>query len=118
MAIAGAFDAYERPGKRALRAAIINATMPPGLSNPIDAALGALDRPELSNCRKLGEVPCDFVRKRLGILYEANRQRCLVIRCAAFNVLEVCSSVETQAGTSSIEDMRPTLEAQFKGQSK
>lgn len=95
VAIKGALGADGAASPAALRAARINATFESGFINPIDHALRDLGDDDLAACRKLGEVPYDFVRKRLSILCEEEGHRRLITKGALPNVLDICVTAIT-----------------------
>lgn len=80
-----------------------NAALESGYENPIDAALKALPQYTTENVQKLGEVPYDFVRKRLSIALKNNHGNILVSKGAVPQVLSVCTNV--QLADQSIADI-------------
>jgi Mg2+-importing ATPase len=94
----------------------LNAFYSTGFANPIDEAIRAHQRIELSGYEKLGELPYDFLRKRLSILVSHNGGRVLITKGALQNILSVCASVESQQGTIvDIATERDRIEKQFEG---
>ena len=68
--------AYTPSGARSsevLRFGAWNAALETGLSNPLDDAILQIERPDVSRARKLGEIPFDFVRKRVSVIVEEPR---------------------------------------------
>ena len=63
-----------RPSEKVLFHAFLNASFEAGFSNPIDEAIRAHGHFDLSGYRKLGEVPYDFIRKRLSVAVERDGQ--------------------------------------------
>ncbi|MBM3965037.1 MAG: hypothetical protein FJ308_08200 [Planctomycetes bacterium] len=89
--------------------AALNATFQTGLTNPIDETLRRLDV-DLSQYRKIDEVPYDFIRKRLSVVVSDSNQRQWMITKGAFaNVVAVCSTVETCNGLTRIPDSLASL---------
>jgi Mg2+-importing ATPase len=76
----------------------LNAFFQTGYTNPIDAAIVAYRPVELSEYKKLDEEPYDFVRKRLSILVGKGDARLMVTKGALSNILEICTTAETDAG--------------------
>ena len=86
------------------RYAYINAYFESGFANPMDEALRALElQPVVAGCRKEGEKPYDFVRKRLSVKVTCGDRCELVTKGALLKVIEVCSRAEQTNGT--IDDM-------------
>ncbi len=81
-----------------LRYAYLNAFFETGLVNPIDEAIRTYRPFDLGGCRKLDEVPYDFVRKRLSVLVADHDRHVMVTKGAVAEVLAVCSTAKTAAG--------------------
>ncbi len=78
-----------------LRLAFLNAAFETGIDNPLDAALVAAGEAQglsTAGCRKVDEIPYDFIRKRLTIvLDDGDPAGQLIATKGAFdNVLAVC----------------------------
>lgn len=78
--------------------AYLNAFYETGFANPIDEAIRAGRRFDLSDYQKLDEIPYDFVRKRLSILVSKGDRHLMVTKGALQNVLAACSATETAQG--------------------
>jgi Mg2+-importing ATPase len=79
--------------------AYLNSFYESGFTNPIDEAVRKHHTFDLAGYAKLDEVPYDFLRKRLSILVSHGDGRLMVTKGALQNVLDVCASAETGAGT-------------------
>ena len=66
--VAGAYEAGGKDSPDVLELAARNAELQSGLANPLDDAILQSRKPDLSQTQKLGEIPFDFVRKRLSVL--------------------------------------------------
>jgi Mg2+-importing ATPase len=78
--------------------AFLNASYETGFMNPIDEAIRKYRQFDLSNFKKLDEIPYDFIRKRLSILTSKGDTHLMVTKGALSNVLAVCSSAEIAEG--------------------
>jgi Mg2+-importing ATPase len=78
--------------------AFLNASYETGFMNPIDEAIRKYRQFDLSNFKKLDEIPYDFIRKRLSILTSKGDAHLMVTKGALSNVLAVCSSAEIAEG--------------------
>jgi P-type Mg2+ transporter len=78
--------------------AFLNASYETGFMNPIDEAIRKYRQFDLSNFKKLDEIPYDFIRKRLSILASKGDAHLMVTKGALSNVLAVCSSAELAEG--------------------
>jgi Mg2+-importing ATPase len=87
----GAYDAAGRPSAAVLDAAALNAALETGLASPLDDAILAARRPEMAETKKAGEIPFDFVRKRVTVVAEDARGVSLVTKGAFDRVLDVCT---------------------------
>jgi Mg2+-importing ATPase len=96
-------DPMGAPSGRVLLLGRLNATFQTGFRNPIDAALAALDGPALDGYAVEGEIPYDFVRKRLSLLLRTPGGALMfVTKGAVPNVLELCGMVEAGEGAQPI----------------
>jgi len=107
-------DLEGKQSEKVLLYACLNAYYQKGFNNPIDRAILAQNRFDLSVYRKLDEIPYDFVRKKLSILVSNNNMNLMITKGALPDILEVCSSAET-AGEKpvKISDLREKIEQQF-----
>ena len=88
-----ALDAQGRESAKVLLYAYLNATNETGFVNPIDEAIRESPRPECKGWRKLDELPYDFLRKRLSILFEKDGRHLLVTKGALRQMLRrMCAS--------------------------
>ena len=89
-------DGHE--SEKVLLYAFLNASFETGFMSPIDEAIRKHRPLDLSDYKKLDEVPYDFIRKRLSILVSKGDTRLMVTKGALSNVLAVCSSAEIDEG--------------------
>ena len=94
-----ALDVEGAPSDKVLLHAYLNAFYETGFANPIDEALRSHRKFDLIGYQKLDEIPYDFLRKRLSILIAHDNSHLMVTKGALENVLAVCSTAETGAGT-------------------
>jgi P-type Mg2+ transporter len=111
--IHAALDVEEKESDRVLLYAYLNAASESGYANPIDAAIREYKTFDISGYQKLDEVPYDFNRKRLSILFKKENTSLIITKGALKNILDVCSTVETAEGkTVNITDQRQKLHQQ------
>ncbi len=91
-------DGYGNRSEKVVRYAYINAAFESGFSNPIDDAIRATAHCDLSEYRKLDELPYDFIRKRLSVLVSYQGKSILVTKGAVDNMLSLCLSAESADG--------------------
>ena len=95
--------------------ACINACLTSGYSNPMEEALraGAGSLPDAS--LKTGEVPYDFIRRRVSISLKQGDGYRLICKGAFRNMLEICSMVQLPGGIKEpVEQWKEKLEAAWK----
>lgn len=93
-----ALDAEGRESSNVLLYAYLNAANETGFVNPIDEAIRESAAPNCEGWRKLDELPYDFVRKRLSILFEKDGRHLLITKGALRQTLEVCTQTELSGG--------------------
>jgi Mg2+-importing ATPase len=109
--IHGAVDIDGNASERVLFHAYLNAACESGFVNPIDAAIRACQTFDIAGYQKLDEVPYDFNRKRLSILFAHDNTRLIVTKGALKPILAVCSTVETGEGKIiTLADQRGQIE--------
>jgi P-type Mg2+ transporter len=96
--IHAAVDVEGKESDRVLLYAYLNAASESGYVNPIDAAIREHKTFDIASYRKCDEVPYDFNRKRLSILFAAEDAHLIITKGALKNILEVCSTVEIAPG--------------------
>ena len=80
-----------------MRMAQLNAAFETGLKSPLDEAILAAGRIDLTAWRKIDEVPFDFERRRVSILVEGGGRRLLIVKGAPEDILRHAASYEQQA---------------------
>jgi P-type Mg2+ transporter len=111
-----ACDVRGQPSSEVLELSALNASLQTGLSNPLDQAILAAHTPDLSRVEKLGEIPYDFVRKRLGVVFRGPDGVRLIVKGAFAQVLGVCNRA---AGGAPLDDeARAALEERFRAWSR
>jgi Mg2+-importing ATPase len=117
--IHSARDLEGEPSEKVLYYAYLNAAFQGGYANPLDDAIRRYRAFDLSGCRKVDEIPYDFVRKRLSVVVDDSGQRLLVTKGAVRGVLEVSTRAEAANGSLiPIERVRPALLRQWEALSQ
>jgi len=93
-----ALDVNGEANEKVLLLAYINAFYETGFANPIDEAIRNYKKIDLPGYQKQDEIPYDFLRKRLSILVSHDEAHLMVTKGALQNILDVCTSVETNDG--------------------
>jgi Mg2+-importing ATPase len=97
--LAGALDIDGRPSRRALEDAYLNAFHHTGFPNPIDDAIIAAEHIDVSSTRRLGELPYDFLRRRLSVHVAQDGGSALITKGAVEDVLLACDRAERADGS-------------------
>ncbi|NVO18834.1 MAG: magnesium-translocating P-type ATPase [Bacteroidetes bacterium] len=94
--------------------AYLNATFETGFTNPIDEAILMHKKIETKAFEKIGEIPYDFLRKRLSIAVSESAKHYLITKGALANILEICSMAESTKGQPvSIESVKDQIQEKF-----
>jgi len=78
--------------------AFLNASFETGYTNAIDEALKKLSFTLPLNTIKTGEIPYDFIRKRLSIGIQTDTEKMLISKGAFLQISEICNQVRMQDG--------------------
>jgi Mg2+-importing ATPase len=109
----GAYDASGQPSSEVLDLAAWNAGLETGVSSPLDDAIVKARHPDFTHIRKLGEIPFDFVRKRVTVVVQDETGVRLVTKGAFQQVLEICT--RSADGTTLDAGTRVALERRCEG---
>ncbi len=95
-------DAQGRDSARVLELAYLNSYFETGLKSPLDDAILKHEEIDVSDWRKIDEVPFDFERRRVSVLVERMHSdaatRTLAVKGAPEDVLRLCTHYESEAG--------------------
>jgi Mg2+-importing ATPase len=92
-------DVEGHESEKVLLYAYLNATYETGYINPIDEAIRTYRKFDISAYKKLGEIPYDFVRKRVSVLVSTGDTPLVLTKGALPDVLAVCSLAEMSDNT-------------------
>jgi P-type Mg2+ transporter len=98
--IRAAMDIDGNDSDRVLFHAYLNAAAESGYINPIDEAIRNHQVFDISAYQKIRELPYDFNRKCISILFRKNDNYLLVAKGSLLNILDICSTVEQTNGTT------------------
>jgi Mg2+-importing ATPase len=80
--------------EKVLQYSFLNSKFQTGLRSPLDDAILAHKEADTSGFEKVDEVPFDFVRRRVSVVVEKERQRIFIAKGAPEEILKVCSFYE------------------------
>lgn len=98
---------------KVLQYAYLNAFFESGFSNPIDESLRNIPDMEIHDFSKKGEIPYDFIRKRLSIVVEVAGKHIMITKGALQNVLQCCTNIETENTVEDIATFNEAIQKQF-----
>ncbi|HET7699024.1 MAG TPA: magnesium-translocating P-type ATPase [Vicinamibacterales bacterium] len=87
----GAYDIHGRASELVLQLGALNAALTTGVNSPLDDAITAACTPPPGQAAKLGEIPFDFVRKRVSVAVKTIEGTVLITKGAFPRVIEVCT---------------------------
>ena len=87
-------DAERRENEKVLLYSYLNSYYETGLKSPLDEAILRHQNIDTKCYLKIDEVPFDFVRKRVSIVVECERQRFLIAKGAPEEIVKACSYYE------------------------
>jgi P-type Mg2+ transporter len=93
ISLEGGFDATATASPAVVELGAINAALETGLASPLDDAILATCKPDLSRLRKLAEIPFDFMRKRVSIVLAQEGEALLVSKGAFHHMLDACAAL-------------------------
>ena len=109
-----AVDAAGQPGEKILLYAYLNAFFETGYANPIDEAIRAYRPWDTAEYEKLDEIPYDFLRKRLSILFSFRGRTVMVTKGPLAGILEICTQAEDAAGAiREMKEAAPGIRKQY-----
>lgn len=109
----GAYDWAGQPSHAVLELGAWNAALETGVASPLDDAITNAHTVNRAQVQKRGEIPFDFIRKRVTVvMHDATGTR-LITKGAFHHVLEVCTY--TADGAPLDLGARAALEARYDG---
>lgn len=106
--MSGAVDALGRPSDTVRQLGYTNAVLETGIANPLDAAIreaGELAGLSAASLQKIDEIPYDFSRRRLTILFAGeDGARRMVTKGAFANVAAICTTIAGDDGDRPLDD--------------
>ena len=96
-------DSLGRESERVLELAYLNSFFETGLRSPLDEAILAHSRIDVSAWRKIDEVPFDFERRRVSVLVGDGRRRLLVVKGAPEDVLRLSVTCERDGSQAPLD---------------
>lgn len=96
--VSQALDCFGKENADVLFRAKINAVLQQGFKNPIDQAIAAVQSDGMEKYTRVDEIPYDFVRKRLSLLVNNEKETTLITKGAVKQIIEVCTRAVNSEG--------------------
>ncbi|MCX6644266.1 MAG: magnesium-translocating P-type ATPase, partial [Candidatus Bathyarchaeota archaeon] len=107
-------DMEGKDDEKVLLYSLLNSRFQTGLKSPLDEAILKHEEIDLSKFQKIDEVPFDFVRRRVSVVVEQEKQRFFIAKGAPEEILKVCSYYELEGLISDIsEGTRKKIEQKY-----
>lgn len=87
-------DMEGRNDEKVLLYSYLNSYYETGLKSPLDEAILKHRNLDVRGYQKIDEVPFDFVRKRVSVVVETERQLFMIVKGAPEEVMKICSYCE------------------------
>lgn len=101
--IDGATDAEGQKSEEVFRLAYLNASLQTGMANSLDDAISKAQSIDISNVKKIGEIPFDFNRERLSVIVHDGNETIMIAKGAINSILNISSQIEIH-GSVKIKD--------------
>jgi len=107
-------DMEGKEEEKVLLYSFLNSRLQTGLKSPLDEAILEHQEIDIAGYQKIDEVPFDFVRRRVSVVVEKERQRFFIAKGAPEEILKVCSYYEVDGLISDIsEEIRKRIEQKY-----
>jgi P-type Mg2+ transporter len=106
-------DSAGQDAPRVLELGHLSSYFHTGVKNPLDHAINAYKKIDVSAYKKIDEIPYDFERKRSSMVVEKDGRRLLVTKGAPEEILKICERYEIDGRPAAIDDARPKIGRKF-----
>jgi P-type Mg2+ transporter len=107
-------DMEGKEEEKVLLYSFLNSRFQTGLKSTLDEAILQHQEIDIASYQKIDEVPFDFVRRRVSVVVEKERQRFFIAKGAPEEILKVCSYYEVDDLISDIsEEIRRKIEQKY-----
>ena len=107
-------DGFGNVDEGVLLSAYLNSYFYTGVRNPLDDAINAYKRLNISEYKKIDEIPFDFERKKRSIVAEYGGKRLLVAKGAPEEIFKICDTCWEKGKISKLDaSARKKINEQF-----
>jgi P-type Mg2+ transporter len=93
--------------------AFLNSTFETGIKSPLDAALLAYRKVDITPYVKVDEIPFDFIRKKLSVVVQKGNERVMITKGAPEEIFKTCTKCRLRSGTVDMSTVLANAEKQF-----
>jgi P-type Mg2+ transporter len=97
-------DVFGKDSEDVLLYAYLNSFNQTGIKNPLDQAILEFKKVDVSDYKKIDEIPFDFVRKRISVVVEKWKKRYLITKGAPEEVIKLCKYYDDNGKLVKISD--------------
>jgi Mg2+-importing ATPase len=97
-------DSEGNKDNKVLQYSYLNSYFETGLRSPLDDAILVHKEISVEGYQKIDEVPFDFVRRRVSVVVEKDKQKFLITKGAPEEIIKVCTSLEIASQIREIND--------------
>jgi Mg2+-importing ATPase len=117
IALVQTVDGWGAESRLAYACAFLNSKFETGMKSPLDEAILSAAPFDVTDCRKVDEVPFDFERRRVSVLVDHGAVRRLIVKGAPEDLLRLSARCEAADGRMQLLDAetRRTFEATLEG---
>jgi len=110
-----ALDINGNHSEKTLLYAGLNASLQQGFTNPIDQAICAVYKVPPGSFTVQCEIPYDFIRKRLTVQVQHEKDNVAITKGALNGILDICDRVETEKGVQAqVDGQRALIGVQYR----
>ncbi len=107
-------DSDGKDDDKVLLYSYLNSYYETGLKSPLDEAILVHKELDITDFQKIDEVPFDFVRRRVSVVVEQQRERVFIAKGAPEEILKVSAYCETSGVLQDINDeLRKKIEQKY-----
>ena len=100
--LVGHINADGKENKRVLYLAYLNSFFETGFKSPMDEAILNYEPIQVSEWKKIDEIPFDFDRMRISVLLDNGLQRQIVVKGVPEDIVSACTHYESKDGVKLI----------------
>jgi len=108
-------DVNGKEDEKVLLYSYLNASYQTGMKNPLDEAIIEYKKLDISNFKKIDEIPFDYVRRRVSVVVENNGKRILITKGAFESIISICDRAVIDGNEVEIsEEVRKKIENTYR----